>query len=110
DIEGFNLGKLISRQVRFEDSRNDILVQAVDVLTSFSRRFFLNTIDRSSVGPILGRLQICQKREKRWQSVELISLSGEQRRAWGDSSLARQVEIMTKSGRSMFKPERRAEH
>lgn len=73
-IVGIDLSKLICRNIVFADSRSDILVQAVDVLTGFIRRALAGHIHDANVWAHLGRLQIRRNREGLIQPMQILSI------------------------------------
>jgi hypothetical protein len=57
-IEGVDIKKMITEQMAFVDSRSEMLIQSVDVLTSFLRRLVAREITGDDISKALGRLQI----------------------------------------------------
>ena len=98
-IEGHDVRKLMTERMAFVDSRSEILIQAVDILTNFLRRLLAKEITSDDVSRALGRLQIRRKN----QSLHLLTLSTKT----GSRSDARNaVRVMTSAARTMLKPER----
>jgi Protein of unknown function (DUF3800) len=56
--DGYDLKKMITERIAFVASRSHILIQAVDILTSFLRRLLAGEIAGDEVCRALGRLQI----------------------------------------------------
>jgi hypothetical protein len=100
-VTGYDIRKIISNNISFKDSRSDILIQAIDILTNFVRRLLIGRIYDPSVAPTLGRLQIYRRREGVYQSINLLSLTGEGRLA--SAQLARMIKQMSLAGRSMIR-------
>jgi hypothetical protein len=98
-MEGHDLRKMMSERMAFVDSRSEILIQAVDILTSFLRRLLAKQINSGDVAQALGRLQI----SKQPQSLRLVTLSREAR---SQSELGNALQMMTRAARTMFKPDR----
>jgi hypothetical protein len=98
-MEGHDLRKMMSERMAFVDSRSEILIQAVDILTSFLRRFLAKQITSGDVAQALGRLQI----RKQPQSLRLVTLS---RQARSQSDLGNALHVMTRAARTMLKPDR----
>lgn len=76
-IVGFNIGRLVTDSVEFVDSRSDILIQAIDVLTGFMRRALAGEITNASTLLQLGRLQIRRRRNGVLQPVVFLGLAPE---------------------------------
>jgi hypothetical protein len=103
-IEGHDITKMITERMAFVDSRSEMLIQAVDVLTSFLRRLLAGGITGDDVSHALGRLQIHTRRKsKHPQSLRVITMS---RQARGQSDLFNALRVMTRAARTMLKPER----
>ena len=100
EIEGFDLKKMISDNVRFTDSRSDILLQAVDVLASFARRALLGPVGDAPTLATIGKLQI----HRNPQGIHLLTMSDG---SWSDHELAERIRIMNSAARSMSKPRRK---
>jgi len=102
-ITGYDIKKLISKQLSFVDSRSDILIQATDILASFLRRMLMGQIKDSAIACSLGRLQIRQRPSNLiWQSIQLATLSRDVQREkapFGDL-----LQSMSLSGRTMLRP------
>jgi hypothetical protein len=75
DVGGVNISKLITKSVRFRDSRSDILLQAADILASFMRRVLNSEIRDPDVIRQLGRLQILQTTEGIMQPFDFVRFS-----------------------------------
>jgi hypothetical protein len=98
-MEGHDLRKMMSERMAFVDSRSEILIQAVDILTSFLRRLLAKQITSGDVAQALGRLQI----SKQPQSVRLVTLS---RQGGSQADLSNALQVMTSAARTMLKPDR----
>ena len=102
-VNGIDIKKLIIDQITFVDSKSDILIQAVDVLTRFTRRALTGAVHSDDALAALGRLQIYHKRKEVLQSVYLLTLGPEQR---ARSGLAARLKKMTAASRVMIKREK----
>ena len=100
-VTGYDIKKIVSDRVEFKDSRSDILLQAVDILTSFMRRILMGRIVDQSVASTLGRIMICRRREGLYQSVELLSLTSYS--GSGFPVLSKMVKTMSLAGRPMIR-------
>jgi hypothetical protein len=102
--EGHDIRKMNTERMAFVDSRSEVLIQTVDILTSFLRRLLARKIADDDVSEALGRLQIYQRRKiKHAQSLRLLTLSDQ---AEGPSELFDVLRAMTRAARIMLKPER----
>jgi hypothetical protein len=108
-VEGFDIKKMFTEVTSFVDSRSDILMQAVDVLTSYSRRSLrAPSVDDETLRQI-GRLQIYRKRGDALQSIGLLSLGPVNHESIVKGSvLARRIRIMTKSARNLWVPQKKS--
>jgi hypothetical protein len=103
-MEGHDIRKMTAERMVFVDSRSEVLIQTVDILTSFLRRLLARKITGNDVSQSLGRLQIYQRRKiKHPQSLRLLTLSDQ---AKGPSYLFDTLRVMTRAARTMLKPER----
>jgi hypothetical protein len=102
-VDGSDIKTIMTERMAFIDSRSEILIQAVDILTSFLRRLLSGEIAGDEITRALGKLQIFRKRGGRLQSLEFISLSRERS---GPTGLAKTLQLMTRAGRTMIKPKR----
>src|SRR5262249_6464713 len=55
-VDGYDIRKMTTERLMFVDSRDEILIQAVDVLASFLRRLLGREIVSEAVAQALGRL------------------------------------------------------
>jgi hypothetical protein len=79
-ITGYDIRKILTDQISFKDSRTDILLQAVDILTSFLRRLLMGRILDPAVAHNVGRLQIHQRPTPNvYQSIHLFSFTSTDR-------------------------------
>ncbi|OSJ08862.1 hypothetical protein BST63_27335 [Bradyrhizobium canariense] len=101
-IQGYDVRKVISGQISFVDSRSETLIQAVDILTSFMRRWLANEISDDDVTRSLGRLQILKNNGGKPQSLQLATLS----RKTGMRKSKLKANSMALAGRVMMKPGR----
>src|SRR5262249_39210261 len=102
--EGHDIRKMNTERMAFVDSRSEVLIRTVDILTSFLRRLLARKITGDDVSQALGRLQIYQRRKiKHAQSLRLLTLSDQ---AEGPSELFDVLRAMTRAARTMLKPER----
>jgi hypothetical protein len=101
-IQGYDVKKVISEQISFVDSRSETLIQAVDILTSFMRRWLANKISDNDVTRSLGRLQILKNNGGKPQSLQLVTLS----RQTGVRRSKLKANSMALAGRVMIKPSR----
>jgi hypothetical protein len=99
NVKGIDVKKLISDNVHFIDSKTDLLIQVIDILAGYLRRVLSKEIADPEVVKCLGRLQILRKRDKSFQSVELLSLSVD---PWKDKVLAHTLRLMTNQARPML--------
>jgi Protein of unknown function (DUF3800) len=109
EVEGFDIKKMFTEATSFVDSRSDILMQAIDVLTSFTRRSLrAPSVDDETLRQI-GRLQIYRKRGDTLQSINLLSLGPvNQETIIKGSEIARRVRTMTESARNLWVPQKKA--
>jgi hypothetical protein len=98
-MEGHDIRKMTAERMAFVDSRSEVLIQTVDILTSFLRRLLARKITGNDVLQSLGRLQI----RKRPQSLRLLTLS---RQAGSRSDVGNVIQVMTSAARTMLKPKR----
>ena len=104
-IEGYDIGKIITKNVRFEVSHSDILLQAADVAANLIRRILNEVITDKDVARNIGKLLIKRKRGNLDQSVDVITLSYE--RSSDEPGIGQMLGIMSRAGRSMIKPSSR---
>jgi hypothetical protein len=103
-MEGHDIRKMMTERMAFVDSRSEVLIQTVDILTSFLRRLLARKIMGDDVSQSLGRLQIYQRRKiKHPQSLRVLTLS---RQAGARSDLFDTLRVMTRAARIVLKPER----
>lgn len=101
-ITGYDIKKCLSGQILFEDSRSDILLQAIDILTNFVRRLLLGRIVDPEVARTLGRLQINQRvSENIHQTVQILTLTTDTRTE--PDLLGSMLRHMSLAGRSMIR-------
>ena len=98
---GHDIKKIISDRISFRDSRADILLQTIDILTNFLRRVLLGRVADPTIASTLGRLQIRRRREGAYQSIEVLTLTGGARTNL--SQLGRMTKLMSLAGRSMIR-------
>lgn len=97
--EGYDIRKIVLDSVTFDDSRSDILLQAVDVLANHLRRVMAGRIENRDVIRSLGRLQI----PRRKQSVRILSLAPvETKKYLEGKNLMDRIGLMAATGRDMF--------
>jgi hypothetical protein len=102
--EGHDIRKMNTERMAFVDSRSEVLIQTVDILTSFLRRLLARKIMGDDVSQSLGRLQIYQRRKiKDPQSLRVLTLS---RQAGARSDLFDTLPVMTRAARIVLKPKR----
>jgi hypothetical protein len=102
--EGHDIRKMMTERMAFVDSRSEVLIQTVDILTSFLRRLLARKITGDDVSQSLGRLQIYQRRKiKHPQSLRVLTLS---RQVEARSDLFDTLRVMTRAARIVLKPER----
>jgi hypothetical protein len=101
--QGYDIKKVISEQISFVDSRSETLIQAVDILTSFIRRWLANTVSDDDVTRSLGKLQILKNIQGKPQAFHLITLS----RKGGVRRSNFKANTMALAGRVMIKRARR---
>lgn len=101
-ITGYDIRKILSDNISFKDSRSDILLQAIDILTNFLRRLLMCRIVDPAVAKILGRLQIHQRPAPNvFQSLHLMTFTTSERTE--NSQLGRMLKQMSLAGRSMIR-------
>jgi hypothetical protein len=98
-VDGFDIGRIIIRNMTFVDSREDSLVQAIDILTGFVRRALAGQVKEDEAIRQLGRLQILQRQKGTLQSVNLISLS---QHKLSKPGLRKTLKLMDSSAQSMW--------
>jgi hypothetical protein len=96
---GYDIKKVISERISFVDSRSETLIQAVDILTSFSRRWLSGAIDDNDITRSLGRLQILRNIQGKPQVLHLVTMS----RKGGRRSSKLKANTMALAGRVMIK-------
>jgi hypothetical protein len=102
-VEGHDIKKMIER-LRFVNSKSETLVQAVDILASFSRRLLAGELAGDDVSRALGRLQIRRRgSDRRPQSLKLLTVS---RPSTSRADLFKTLQVMTAAARGMIKPHR----
>lgn len=99
DVE---IGSVITRKLNFEESKDDILLQAIDVLCNFMRRVLTERVREPIALNHLGRLQILRSQTGRLQCVDLISFHDATAR-W--STLGETLHAMTRAARVMLVPD-----
>jgi hypothetical protein len=101
-VTGYDIRKILVGQISFKDSRSDILLQAIDILTNFLRRLLMGRIIDPAIAQTLGRLQICQRPSKGiYQSIHLLTLTTDPRTE--ASQLGRMLKQMSLAGRAMIR-------
>jgi hypothetical protein len=100
-VTGYDIRKILSDRISFTDSRSDILLQAIDILTNFLRRLLMGRINDLAVAHALGCLQIRRRRDGVYQSIELLSLTGGDQTEY--AQLAKVLRQMSLAGRSMIR-------
>jgi hypothetical protein len=102
-VDGYDVRKMITDHIQFVDSRDEILIQSVDILASFLRRLLAAEISGDEIARAIGRLQIRRKRSGQTQSLDLLTLAPATQRS---NKLFDLLQKMTDAGRAMIKPER----
>ncbi len=106
-MTGYDIKKCLSEQISFEDSRSDILLQAIDILTNFLRRLLLGRIVDPAIARTLGRLQILQRPSKNiYQTIQLLTLTTDTRTE--SAQLGKMLRQMSLAGRSLFRQRKKA--
>jgi hypothetical protein len=106
-VPGIDLKKLIIDRLSFVDSKSELLIQAVDVLTGFVRRALQSrTVDQDALSS-LGRLMIRRKRNGVPQTIRLITLGQEQD---VPRFIDARIRAIASTARSMIKPEPKLSH
>lgn len=101
-VKGYDIKKILSEQISFKDSRLDILLQAIDILSNFLRRLLMGRIVDPAVAHTLGRLQIHRRPATRvYQSIHILTLTTADRTE--SAQVGRLLRQMSLSGRSMFR-------
>jgi hypothetical protein len=93
------LRRWLIERISFVDSKAELLIQAVDILASFLRRFLAGKVVGSEIASALGKLQILHRQNGRPQSLRIKTIS---RTPQGSSDLYVALEPMT--ARTMIKP------
>jgi hypothetical protein len=102
--EGIDIKKLFTEATSFVDSRSDILIQAVDVLASYTRRSLRSKSIDDEILRQVGRLQIHRKRGEVPQSLNLLSLGPiAEEKSVGGPELARRLRVVTGSARNLWR-------
>jgi len=102
--EGIDIKKMFTEATSFVDSRSDILIQAVDVLTSYTRRSLRSKSIDDEILREVGRLQIHRKRGDALQSLNLLSLGPiAEEKSVDDPELARRLDVVTGSARNLWR-------
>lgn len=108
NVEGTDIKKMFTEATSFVDSRSDILMQAVDVLTSYTRRSLRAPSVDDEVLRQIGRLQIYRKRGDTLQSINLLTLGPvSQETAIEGNEIAHRVHTMTESARNLWVREKK---
>jgi hypothetical protein len=102
--DGYDIKKVVTDNIRFVDSRSDILIQAIDIFASFFRRTLNEELNDAEVAKALGRNQIRRMISGVPQSAHILSLSNDDRER--SISVGTLLELMTKNGRAMLIPDR----
>jgi Protein of unknown function (DUF3800) len=103
-VDGYNIRKMVTEHLAFVDSRDEVLIQAVDILASFLRRLLEGEFENDAavaVARALGRLQIKWTPRQQTQSLQLLTLSS---LPAPQDNIANILQHMTMGGRDMFKP------
>lgn len=101
--DGFNLGKLIREDMKFEDSKNNLGIQVADLIASGIRRCLRgNFSDNDRAASLLGRLTIRGLEDH--PAIRLIGFGTEESQAV-DSTADRMVTIMRRMSKPMLVPE-----
>ena len=98
-VDGVDIAKLVTKSVVFEDSRKNVLLQAVDVLANFMRRTLNDEVRDDDVTHQLGRLQIMCNKEGIKQPFDFLSFSSSPQPRKGHGRIAR---IMNGAARPMI--------
>jgi hypothetical protein len=94
-MEGQDIRKMMTERMAFVDPRSEVLIQTVDILTSFLRRLLARKIMGDEVSQLLGRLQIYPRRKiKHPQSLRVLTLS---RQVEARSDLFDTLRVMTRA-------------
>lgn len=105
-LKGIDIKRLFSNNTSFNPSHSDILLQAIDILASFTRRI-LQGRGTEEIARALGRLQIIKRRaDGRLQNMRVLSLSREGKSNQISDDVARLITIMAGNGRSMLRPQK----
>jgi hypothetical protein len=94
-----DVGLLVTKRLHFPNSKDDILIQAVDILARSIRRVLTDKSPDLRLVRALGRLQIRRRHSGGFQSLRLISLA---ERAPEAQHLAGVVDQMGRVGRTMI--------
>lgn len=98
----YDIRKIVADRIAFVDSRADILIQAVDILTSFLRRLLIGRVSDGAIARNLGRLQILRSPSKGvYQNIHLTTLTAD--RGIVVSPLGRMLREMSLTGRAMIR-------
>ena len=104
EVEGTDIKKMFTEATTFVDSRSDILIQAVDVLTSYTRRSLRSKSIDDEILRQVGRLQIHRRRGEVLQSLNLLSLGPiAEEKSVGGPELTRRLRVMTSSARNLWR-------
>jgi hypothetical protein len=100
-VDGYDIKKMIIDRIAFVDSRDELLIQAVDILASFLRRLLAREIRNDNVAKALGRLQIQRERGQQLQTLRLLTLAP---MPGPRNALFKTVRTMSLEGRGIIKP------
>ena len=101
-VDGYDIKKMVTDHIAFVDSRNELLIQAVDILASLLRRYLERKIEGGGIANALGRLQVARKRGRQLQSVHLLTLAP---LPGPRNSLFKALQAVTFASRAMIKSE-----
>ncbi len=97
--DSYDIGAMVTRAISFEDSRNDILLQAIDILAGFMRRTLRGDYGEHPIIEGLGRLQIRQGQSGGFQSLFYLSFGSNKK---DDREMAGKIAKLSSTGRSMM--------
>lgn len=99
DIE---VGTVVTKNLSFEDSKADILIQTIDVLCNYTRRVLEGRVTDPDAVRFLGRIQIAQSQDGISQPLQIIAFHDKQPKR---SDLGAILKDMNRAARIMMVPD-----
>ena len=106
-LKGVDIKAVLANNLEFSTSHSEVLLQAVDIIASFTRRL-LNGRGTEATARALGRLQILKRRsDGRLQNLRVMSFTRQGKGSHIEDDTAQLINMMASTGRSMLKPSAR---